>query len=114
MRNQDLTKIARLIVKNKKIDNKLGREIIENLSRKDLAKFARILKTLVNKNRVTVISEKPLATTIKNTIISKYKDRDVVFEQQEIGDGIKLVINDTIIDLSVESYINSATKALTT
>lgn len=113
MKTQELTKIARLLVKHKKIDKKLASEMIARLSRKDLARFARILTALMNKSRVIVISQKPLEGSIKEKIKTKYRDQDVIFEQQNIGDGIKLVINDTIIDLSVDSYINSATKILT-
>ena len=112
MINQNLTKLARLIVKRQKIDKKSAEDIITNLSRDDLARFSRILKTLVNKNRVTVISEKPLTPPLREKIKSLYKDKNVVFEQQNIGDGIKLVVNDTIIDLSLGSYINSTSEML--
>jgi hypothetical protein len=41
-----------------------------------------------------------------------YADKNVIFEQQNIGDGIKLIVNDTIIDLSIESFIDSAANSL--
>ncbi len=113
MKNQDLTKIARLLVKNKKIEKKMADQLITNLSKDELAKFSRILRTMVNKNRVVVLSEQPLTALLKEKIKTKYKDKDVIFQQEDIGDGIKLIVNDTIIDLTLEGYLNTTAQTIT-
>ena len=108
----NFTKAAKLIAKSGKIDKKTADTLINNLSRKNLAVFARIVERISNQSSVRVISESPLPSDMKNTIISKFIDKKVIFEQGEIGAGIQLIINDTIIDLTVAGFLDNTIKKL--
>jgi len=112
MNKVELVRIARTVVARGKIDKAIAGELISKLTRKDLAHFARILARLVNERTVKVISQEPLSVDLKKEIEKKFEEKDVVFLQEKIGDGIKIIINDTIIDLTIGSFINSTIENL--
>lgn len=110
---QNLTKIARLIVQNGDIDKKTAKELIENLSRKNLSVFASMLNTFENQNVVKVLSSDALPYEVKKQIASRFDGKKVIFEiDDSVGDGIQLIYNDTIIDLTVNGFIDSTIEKL--
>ena len=112
MNKEELVKIARAILKKDKIDKKLAAELIKNLKRQDLSMFQRVMQRLYNQKTVKVISQEPLSQALKKSLTARFADKEVVFENEEIGDGIKIINNDTIIDLTIENYVDNTIQSL--
>lgn len=112
MENPDLKKLAKLTILDSGINPKVSDYVLDKLSRRDLIAYLRYLKTIVGKNTARVITEKALSDPVKRQIIKMFPEKDVLFETAVIGDGIRIQINDTIIDLSLSGFINQTVKSL--
>lgn|SRR3989344_4248818 len=113
MKNDEIKKLAKLTVEGKKVDREIATYVLDNLSRKDLIFYLRYIKSLTDKNTVKIISGNPLPSEIKRSLIRKYADKEVLFEEdKKMGDGIKAIIGDTIIDLSTRGYVSEVVENL--
>ncbi len=113
MNKAHIRKLARLTFGKGKIESKSAKFVIENFTRKDLATFSRILKKLISETTVRVISADILSPMFMQRIKKEFSDKKVYFEQDKtITTGIKIISNDTIIDLSVANFLTSAIEKL--
>ena len=112
--NKDLVKkLAKTLAAQNKIDGKTRKFILENLSRRELARFSRLLEKIVSENSVRVISSEPLGLSFKKQLGQKFADKNIYYElNKSVGTGIKLVVNDTIIDLSLQNFLDNAIERL--
>lgn len=106
MNKEDLKKLAKLTLRLKTIDPKLSYFVLRKLSRKNLIFFLRYLKNLLDQDTIRILSPIKLNPGLRKIIEKKYEGKNVVFVEDRIGDGIKVIINDTIIDLTVRGLIN--------
>lgn len=113
MTSSDIKKLAQFTATQGKIEKKLAAFILR-LKRRELIEFTRQLNRLIDKNTVKVISELPLTSNIKQALVQKYSDKKVHFIQEKIGDGIKVIVNDTISDLTVEGFVDQTIGQLKT
>lgn len=109
----DIKKLANYTVKQDNVGKKLA-EVVLQLPRRDLIAYLRYLKMLLNKETVIITSTLPLPPTDKKMLISKFAPKKVYFENTQIGDGIRIFENDTIVDLTVGGFINQTIAQLKT
>src|SRR3989344_1398598 len=65
------------------------------------------------KESVRVISSQKLSDKAKKSIRAKLKDRTVFFEQDKsLGAGLKIILDDSIIDLTFSGYITRVLEQL--
>lgn len=115
MNNNLIKKLAKITILKGRVNTMAAKYVLSNLSRKELIAYFAALKRVVYENSVRVISSQALPTKTKKFIKSKFKDRVVFFEQDKsLGSGTKVIIDDTIIDLTVNGYITSALEQLKT
>ena len=114
--NRDLIKkLARLTIRNGNVDKRIAKYVLLRLSRKELIFYLSALKGAIYKNSVRAISSQELPPKTEQSISTKFKDRLVFFEQdQSQSEGIKIIIDDTIIDLTINGYINTTLEQLKT
>lgn len=109
MNKDEIKKLAKLTLSQNRVDKKIADYVLGKLARRELAMYLRYLKSLLAKNSVVILSEKPLPSQAKAKLTRLFTEKDVSFElSPEIGDGIKVIIGDTIIDLSLAGYVDSA------
>lgn len=113
--NNMLKKLARITIRNGQVNTKIAKYVLSNLTRKELMTYLASLKKVIYENSVRVLSSETLPIKTKQSIKSKFKDRVVFFEQDaSLGAGIKIIMDDTIIDLTVNGYITSTLEQLKT
>mgnify|MGYP001584407795 CR=1 FL=1 len=112
--NENLIKrLAKTTVRNGQINMRAAKYALSSLTRKELIVYLATIKRVVYENSVRVISPEALPIKIQQSIESKFKGRVIFFEQDKsLDSGIKIVIDDTIIDLTVNGYITSALEQL--
>lgn len=115
MNNDLIKKLAKLTIRNGNVDKKIAKYALSRLTRKEFITYLACLKTVVYKNSVRVISAQELPSKVKQSIERKIKNRIIFFEQdQSQSEGIKIIIDDTIIDLTVSGYISTMLEQLRT
>ncbi len=113
MNNRNIKKLAIFTIGKNKINKRIAKLALNNLSRKDLALYAVYLKKIVYENSIKIISGSALPQNTRYLLKKKFKDKNVFFETNEsVGDGIKAVIGDTITDLSLKGYIDNTLEIL--
>ncbi|HVT00877.1 MAG TPA: hypothetical protein VHE53_01420 [Patescibacteria group bacterium] len=112
MNKIDIKKLARLTAQSKKVDKKVA-DFILKMPRRDLALYLSYLKNSLNKTTVYVTSNIAVPTALKKTLIKEFSDKEVLFGiDKSIKDGIKVVNNDTVIDLSMNGYLDKTIGSL--
>ena len=104
--------LAQMTINQASLDKKLASFVLNKLSRRQLIEYVSRLKTLVAKTTVIILSEKPLDPILKKSLVNHFPNKKVVFVQEKIGDGIKAITNDTIIDLTISGYADQTIKQL--
>jgi F0F1-type ATP synthase delta subunit len=113
MNKDQIKKLAKITIRNGELDEKVARKVLSLLSRKELIFYLETLKRLAYENSVRVISAQKLSEKEREVIRSKFNTKSVYFERDEtLGPGIKIVIDDSIIDLTIKGYINNALEQL--
>ncbi len=108
MNKNQIKQLAKLTIDETKINQKVATFVLNKLSRKELIYYIRLLKTIAQKNMVRIVSSDPINATFKSALLKKFSNKHVVFEQNDdFGPGIKAIINDTIMDLSIKNYIDN-------
>lgn len=70
------------------------------------------MNRLINEQTIRVVSREELPATLKKEIEKKFSDKKVIFAKEDIGPGIKIIMNDTIMDLTIEGFIDSTMQSL--
>ena len=108
----DLKKLARVTVLNDNIDTGVREYVLTKLSRAELKEYLLHLKSLTQRNTVTVIGRE-ITQELKKRIGNIYKDKKIIFvADATISEGIKIIDNDTITDLTLENYIDNTIEEL--
>lgn len=112
--NNNLTrKLAKLTIRNGKVDKTIVRYVLSNLTRKELIMYLAALKKAVYESSVRIVSAEALPQKLAYSIRSKFKGKVIFYEQDKsLGAGIKIIINDTSLDLTIDGYLNSALEQL--
>lgn len=115
MNNNMLKRLARITIRNGQVNKKIAKYVLSSLTRKELVTYLASLMKVIYENSVRVLSSQELPIKTKQSIKSKFEDRVVFFEQDtSLGAGIKIIRDDTIIDLTVNGYITSTLEQLKT
>lgn len=113
MNKNYLKKIAKSMAQSGAVNKKVLDIVLSNLSRRDLINLSRYLKLYVSLNMVKVISGNNISQSVKREIIRKFPAKKIVFEiDKSIETGVKIELNDTVIDLSMKEYLNSTIERL--
>ncbi len=112
MVNPNIKKLAKLTAHGVNVDPDVASFVLGKLGRRELLAYLRHLKAINNRRTVRVLSQEPISEVQKRNIIKRFSDKEVLFVQEKIGDGIKIQINDTIIDYSMHSYIDTTINRL--
>lgn len=112
MKNLDLKKLAKVTAQSAKLDPEVAQFVLNNLTRRQLLVYLRYLRSYVEKNTVRIIAEKSLSEAQKKEFVKKFAGKTVIFEQENIGDGIRVQISDTIFDLSMSGFIDTTIERL--
>ena len=112
MKNLDLKKLAKLTAHNASVDLDIASFVLNKLGRRQLLAYLRHLKAITDRKTVRVFSQQLLPEAQRRSIVKHFPLQEVLFEQKPIGDGIKIQINDTIIDFSMHSYIDTTIEQL--
>lgn len=108
----DLKKLARVTILSDNIDTNVKEYVLTKLTRAELKEYLVHLKSLTQRSTVTVVGRE-ITTELKNKIGNIYKDKKIIFVTDEtISDGIKIIDNDTITDLTLENYIDNTIEEL--
>lgn len=107
MGNLNIKRLAKMSAYENKVDPDIARFVLHKLGRRELLSYLRHLKAIVNRKTVRVYSKDSILESQRKNIIRSFPNKEILFVQEEIGDGIKIQINDTVIDFSVHSYINT-------
>lgn len=106
--NKKVKKLVELSFVDGKIDNKVAGYVLSHLSKKELKAYLKILRHRIEARRVVIASASVLNSAEKKKMSKIFADYDIEFEQNlEIGGGMKVMVGDTIIDLSVKNYIET-------
>ena len=113
MSNDRIKKLARITIRNTMINPKVTKYVLFKLNRKELIIYLAAFKKVIYGNSLRVVSREELPTKTKQSIKSRFKDRVVFFEQDEdLSDGIKIIMDDSVIDLTFNGYINNTLEQL--
>lgn len=113
MKKQDVRKLARITIKNGRIDKHVAKFVLRSLGRHDLISYLFFLKQEVAKTSVLVeLAQKPSTKTVR--IIKKaFKDKNIIFvENKGISEGLIVKEGDTIWDLTVHGFIGNLSEQL--
>ena len=88
-------------------------ELVGELSKRDLKKFAFYLKAEIKSKRVTVRAAAAPDEDIKKTISGVFEGGDIRYEiEQELGAGLELEHGDNIERINVKNIIERAIQEL--
>ena len=109
MKSNDIKKLAKLTLEQNSTQKRVMDYVLSNLPRRQLVVYLRYLKMLIEENTVHIISKENISENLKKELTKRFAGKKVLFEEDKnIGDGIIAKINDTIIDLSLPSYVTEA------
>lgn len=112
--NKKVKKLVELSFVDGKIDNRIARYILTQLSKKELKEYLKILKHRLESRHVMIESASPLNSNEKKKMTKLFAGYDIEFNQApQNGGGMKVTVGDTVIDLSVKNYIETILANLT-
>lgn len=113
MNKAKIKQLAELISSEGVVNNKIKNYVLTKLSRKDLLLLSFYLKRINANKTVYVESRSNIDGKSKLKIKELFKNKRVIFKQNDdLDSGIKVTIDDTIIDLSIKNYISEAVNLL--
>ena len=113
MSDEEIKKIAKLTIREGKINQTVAGFVLKRFSRKYLLKYLAYLKRMTFENSVRIVSSGELSLTIKNELEHRFKEKNIFYEvDSALGDGIKVKIGDTVIDFSLKNYLDNIVKGL--
>lgn len=111
----NIKKLAKITAEEGKVNPQVAQFVLTKLPRKSLILYLRYLRSLVKHDSVKISSKTPLNNALKKQLLKHFPKKNVIFiTKPSIGDGIKVEINDTIIDLTVKGFINEVMQNLKT
>ncbi len=113
MNASDLKKIAKFTVKAGNIGKEIAEIILSELTRKELIFLFRYLGRTMEENTVRVFSQDSIPELLRKTLARKFYPKTVIFDKDSsLGAGIKIKMNDTVINFSVGSYLDELVTSL--
>jgi len=113
MNNLDIRKLAKLTIQSGKVDSQIAGFVLENLSRKELVIYLRFFQRFALENMVEIFSSSTLPDQVKNELTDKFSTKTVVFEQDsDIVNGFRIKMGDTIVNLTLNSYLENTINKL--
>ena len=113
MIQQKIKKLATITASNKIIPADIEEYVLNFLTKQDLKMFMQSYKLELEKKRVYISTPTELSESELSLIKNMYKDKDIITSvEKDLGAGIKLRQNDTVIDFTVKSFINDTVDAL--
>lgn len=112
MVNIDLKQLAKVVAAKNIVDAKIQEFVLKNLTRAELKVFIIHLRTLVQKNTVTVFS-KDMPENIKKSIKTLFKGKTVQFKKDDkVKVGVKIIDGDTLTNFSFNNYVTNTVEQL--
>ncbi len=109
MNKSDIKKIANLSISNGVLNRNVTSYVLKNLGRQELILYLRFIKRIISENSVRVQSQETLTPIMKSLIEQKFKNKDIYYEVDEnVGEGIKVIENDTVFDFTLNGYMDTA------
>lgn len=105
-KNKKLKNIAFLLASSSEISEEIMTVIKKHLTKSELKTLARLYRLEVQKRTVQITTSLPLTTLQKGSLEKNYSPLIVNFEVDEnLGGGMRIMKQDTVIDMSVKHYI---------
>ncbi len=114
MNKQSISKLSKLTLDSQNnINADIANYVLSSLSRSELSTYFKYLKAQISSKFVKVVTSEPLSSTLKNNLKTKYKGLPVIFDlDKKIGDGLRVIHNDSVEDFTINSYITSTLNSL--
>lgn len=101
-----LKKLAISIVENG-IDAKTSSFLLTKLNKTQLKIFLTYYKKALAKKSVIVTTADTISLEVQNSLKKQFDDKMIILNTDpKVGGGIKMQLDDTIIDFTVKKYIN--------
>lgn len=105
--------LAKIVSKADQTDERVKRFLVAKLTRGELKLFLKYLEKEINKDRIIISVADGLTNDIKNKLKEIFKDKTLIFHEDKIlGAGIKVKVQDDLIDMSVKGLIDSFTSRI--
>ncbi len=110
-----VTKLAKATFRDGSIDMEIAKFTLTKLSRKHLVHYFLTLKRIIYQDSLRVVSKETLPVGVKKALEKRYEGKIIFFEEDSrMGEGIKIIQNDTVFDFSFQNYINTIFNQLKT
>lgn len=114
MNKQSISKLSKFTLDSQNnVNAEVANYVLSNLSRNELFTYFKYLKSQVSSKFVRVVTSEPLNTSLKSSLKAKYKGFPVIFDlDKKLGDGLRVIHNDSVEDFTINSYITSTLNSL--
>lgn len=113
MTDEEIKKIAKLTIREGRVNETIAKFVMTRFSRKYLLKYLMYFRKITFENSVRIVCSEELSSVFKKEIERKFAGKSVFYEADKaLGDGIKAIIGDTVIDLSLKNYLDNIVKVL--
>lgn len=101
-----LKKIAKRVIHDNAISNETAKRLITQLTRREKKELLQYLRNEYAMNTVTVTTAEKPSSDVTKTILSTFKDKNIVYNVDEkITGGIVIQVNDDVFDASIRNYL---------
>lgn len=113
MNKAKINQLAELLSEENAVSDKIKNFVLTKLSRKELLFLAFYLKKTIARKTVYVESDINIDNKLKTSIKKMFDGKNIIFRiNDNLYTGLKVIIDDTIIDLSVKNYISETVNLL--
>lgn len=110
---QKIKRLAIIAAKSSTIPRDIEEYVLTCFKKQELKEFLHYYKDALSKNRVFVTSSLDLSEENKTLLKSIFKEKELItLKEEDLGAGIKIRQNDTIIDYTFKKYINDTIEKL--
>lgn len=110
---QKIKKLATIAADNNEVPKDIYEYALKHMGKQELKDFLKYYKNALDKKRLYVTSPKEITGEQMKIIKELYNDKDIIVTvEKDLGAGLKIKENDTIIDFSFKKYINDTIEKL--
>ncbi len=105
-KDKKLKKIAILLASQTDVPQDVVSFLSKNLTSSELKRLGKFVRLELKKRTVTLSTTTELSSAEKKTLKDLYQPLDVIFQtDKSLGAGMRVVKQDTVIDMSIKHYI---------
>lgn len=109
----DLKKLAELTFENGETNKNVAEFVLNKLTKKELKTYLILLRQELLKKRIFVRASKNVSDEMQRKLQRIFKEKEIILEKDEsVGAGLFLQVNDNIINLTIENFIDQTIDSL--